>query len=202
MTDARARSWAGIGLAERQRIRRDKLLRAGVELLGAADGPAVNVRAVCRATGITERYFYESFADRDQFVVEVYGYVGEQARRALLGAVAAAERHPGLAEAAVTVFVELIVDNAAMGRVLLLAPMLDPALRGRGEQLFPEFVALVHGQLTRITEPDLKQLIATGLVGALSSLFAGYLNKTITVDRDRFVRHCVQLFDQANRTPH
>lgn len=45
---------------------------AGVDLLGAPDGAAANVRAVCRAAELTERYFYESFTDRDTFVREVY----------------------------------------------------------------------------------------------------------------------------------
>ena len=36
--------------------------------VNAAAGPAVTVRAVCRQAGLTERYFYESFTDRDEFV--------------------------------------------------------------------------------------------------------------------------------------
>lgn len=203
MTDATmsrgGRSWAGIDLPERQRIRRAELLAAGVELLGAAGGPVLNVRAACRATGITERYFYESFADRDQYVVEVYAYVGAQARDALVAAIGAVPHRADVAVAAVRAFVELMVDNAAMGRVLLLAPTIDPALRGRGEQLFPEFVALVHQQLTAIDDPDDKQLVATGLVGALTGLFTGYLNGAIGVGRDRFVRHCVDMLEHANR---
>ena len=47
-------------------------IAAGVGLLGGAAGPALTVRAVCRAAGLTERYFYESFADRDEFVRAVY----------------------------------------------------------------------------------------------------------------------------------
>ena len=44
----------------------------GVTLLGSEGGPALTVRAVCRAAGLTERYFYESFTDRDEFVRAVY----------------------------------------------------------------------------------------------------------------------------------
>src|ERR1044072_584333 len=60
--------WSGVPLSDRQALRRDELIAAGVDLLGGPDGPALTVRAVCRASGLTERYFYESFADRDEFV--------------------------------------------------------------------------------------------------------------------------------------
>ena len=71
-------------------MRREALLEAGIELLGAVDRSASNVRAVCRAAGLTERYFYESFGDRDKFVRAVYDEVGDRARTALIEAVAGA----------------------------------------------------------------------------------------------------------------
>ena len=50
-----------------------------MRLLGGEAGPALTVRAVCRQAGFTERYFYESFADRDEFVRAVYDDVCTQA---------------------------------------------------------------------------------------------------------------------------
>ena len=77
------RSWAGVGIEERRRVRRERLLTAGTDLIGAPGGAIANVRAVCRAAELTERYFYESFTDRDTFVLEVYAHVAKQAREAL-----------------------------------------------------------------------------------------------------------------------
>ncbi len=195
------RSWAGVDLAERQRIRRDELLLVGIELLGAVKGPAVNVRAVCRAAGLTERYFYESFADRDQFVLEVYENVAGAARDALIAAVATTDSETDIATAAVNAFVELIVDHPAMGRVLLLAPTTEPGIGARGLELVPGFTALIEAQLSAIDDPAEKQMTAIGLVGALVTLFANYLDGVITVGRDRFVRHCVAMLERANRNP-
>ena len=45
--------WSGVPLQDRQTLRRDELVAAGVELLGDAAGPALTVRAVCRAAGLT-----------------------------------------------------------------------------------------------------------------------------------------------------
>ncbi|MGO4201433.1 TetR/AcrR family transcriptional regulator [Rhodococcus sp. TAF43] len=193
------RTWAGTGIEERRAARRDTLLAAGIELLGAQGGAAVGVRAVCRAAGLTERYFYESFADRDRFVRAVYDDVGRQAHAALVAAVGAAPAPHDRAAAAVSAFVELMVDDPARGRVLLLAPLVEPALGGRGLQLAPAFVLLVHEQLSQITDRDERQMTAVGLVGALTSLFIGYLDGTIVTSRERFVGHCVALLDGAGQ---
>ncbi|QCQ92056.1 TetR/AcrR family transcriptional regulator [Rhodococcus sp. SGAir0479] len=193
------RTSAGRGIEERRAARRDALLAAGVDLLGAGDGAAVGVRAVCRAAALTERYFYESFSDRDEFVRAVYDHVGRQAQEALVGALGS-PRSPGeRAAAAVTAFVELMVDHPARGRILLLAPLTEPALGGQGLELAPAFVLLVHEQLSHITDPDERQMTAVGLVGALTSLFIGLLDGTITAPRDRFVAHCVTLLAAAGQ---
>ncbi|WP_433606272.1 TetR/AcrR family transcriptional regulator [Prescottella agglutinans] len=196
------RTWAGTGIEERRAARRDALLAAGVELLGAEGGAAVGVRAVCRTAELTERYFYESFTDRDEFVRSVYDLVGRQAHDALVDAVGSARSPRGRASAAVSAFVELMVDHPARGRVLLLAPLTEPALGGQGLELAPAFVLLVHEQLSRIIDPDERQMTAVGLVGALTSLFIGYLDGTITAPRERFVAHCVGMLEgAAGRAP-
>lgn len=193
------RTWAGTGIEERRAARRDALLAAGVGLLGAEGGAAVSVRAVCRAAALTERYFYESFTDRDEYVRAVYEDVGRQARDALVDAVASSGSPRDRAVAAVSAFVELMVDEPARGRVLLLAPLTEPALGGQGLELAPAFVLLVHEQLSRLPDPDERQMTAVGLVGALTSLFIGYLDGTITAPRERFVAHCVGLLESAGQ---
>jgi len=190
------RSWAGVGIEERRRVRRERLLAAGTDLIGTPDGSTANVRAVCRAAELTERYFYESFADRDSFVREVYAHVAEQAREALAAAVASAPP-TGIAEAAVRAFVELVVDDPAKGRVLLLAPLREPALNRRGVELAPAFVALVEGQLGGVEDAAYRHLAAVGLIGALTSMFMAYLEGDVTVPRETLVAHCVSLIEHA-----
>src|SRR6478735_2992769 len=78
--------WSGVPLQDRQVLRRDELIAAGVELLGGEAGPALTVRAVCRAVGLTERYFYESCADRDEFIRAAYYDVCARAMSTLMTA--------------------------------------------------------------------------------------------------------------------
>lgn len=192
------RTWAGTTLDDRKAARRGQLLEAGLELLGTAGSSAVSVRAVCRRAKLTERYFYENFRDREQLVVAVYEDVAEQLRRALIAAVPDTRAEPSLrAEAAVTAFVELMVDDPRKGRVLLLAPVTDPALSARGVALLPAFAALVREQLPDRMAADEREMTALGLVGALANLFTGYLAGTLGVSRERLVAHCVHLLARA-----
>lgn len=185
-------------LEERRVARRDTLLSVGVDLLGASEGPSVSVRAVCSRASLTERYFYESFTDRDTFVRAVYLDVAEKALDALVTAVGRAKRPQERARRAVTAFVELMIDQPARGRVLLTAPFADAALSTLGLRTIPMFVALVGEQLPAEADEVDRQLTATGVVGALTGLFSAYLDGTVDVPRQRFVDHCVSVIDVAS----
>jgi AcrR family transcriptional regulator len=185
-----SRTWAGTTLDDRKAVRREQLIETGLELLGTEN--TVSVRAVCRHAKLTERYFYESFADREELVLAVYERVGSQAHQALVDAVRETVEPDARAEAAVAAFVELMVDDPRKGRVLLLAPMTDPALSRRGLELLPAFAELVRGQLSGGDDVE-RQMVAIGLVGALGNVFIAYLNGTLKVSRERLVAHCVRL---------
>ncbi|OZM72428.1 TetR family transcriptional regulator [Amycolatopsis antarctica] len=200
---AEARTWGGTTLADRRSARRQRLLEAGLDLLGGGEDGPVSVRAVCRRTGLTERYFYESFADRDELVLAVYERIGALAHHALAEAVAepGPPGEPGVrarAEAAVRAFVELIVDDPRAGRVLLLAPLTEPALTRRGAELAPAFATLVLAQLPDRPGDQDREMTAIALVGALTNLFVAYLDGRLDVTRGRLVAHCVRLVVGAN----
>ncbi|MDT7729406.1 MAG: hypothetical protein QOI21_5982 [Actinomycetota bacterium] len=187
-----SRTWAGTTLDDRKAARRAQLLETGLDLLGTEGPAAVSVRAVCRHAKLTERYFYESFTDREELVLAVYEHVGALAHRALAEAVQEASDPAASAEAAVVSFVELMVDDPRKGRILLLAPMTDPALSQRGVELLPAFAELVRGQLSSGDDLE-RQMVAIGLVGALGNVFIAYLNGSLKVSRERLVSHCVRL---------
>ncbi|WP_116051794.1 TetR/AcrR family transcriptional regulator [Amycolatopsis palatopharyngis] len=202
MADTAGRTWGGTTLSDRRAARREQLLAAGLDLLGTGGTAAVSVRAVCRKAKLTERYFYENFADREALVLAVYEQVGAQAHQALVDAVAAAPASATeRAEAAVTAFVELMLDDPRKGRVLLIAPLTDPTLSRRGVELLPAFAALIREQLPTSADELDREMTAVGLVGALTNLFVAHLEGTMTVPRQRLVAHCVHLLSRASLTP-
>ena len=181
--------WSGVPLESRYALRRDNLIAAGVQLLGSDRGPALTVRAVCRKAALTERYFYESFSDRDEFVRAVYDDVCTRAMNALTSAKTPRQ--------AVEQFVELMVDDPVRGRVLLLAPAVEPILTQSGAEWMPTFIDLLQRKLSRIGDPVLQKMIATSLVGGLSSLFTAYLNRKLGATRKQFIDYCVNMLFNA-----
>lgn len=181
--------WSGVPLEERQALRRDGFITAGVQLLGDESGPTLTVRSVCRAAALTERYFYESFADRDEFVRAVYDDVCNRAVAALLST-----RTP---REAVESFVALMVDDPVRGRVLLLAPETEPVLTHSGAKWMPNFIEMLQRTLTRIGDSAVQQMVATGLIGALTALFTAYLNGRLEASRTQFIDFCVDMLLSA-----
>jgi len=181
----RQRRWTGVPLEDRQLKRRDELLAAGIALLGGEGRPTVTVRAVCRGAGLTERYFYESFADRDEFVRAVYAEVCQQAMAALMSATTPRE--------AVERFVALMVDDPVRGRALLLAPEAEPALANCGSEWMPNFIELLQRKLTAVTDPAIQAMTATSLIGGLTALFVAYLNGRLPTTREQFIDYCVAM---------
>ena len=177
--------WTGVPLENRLALRRDDLIAAGVQLLGEDSGPALTVRAVCRKAALTERYFYESFSDRDEFVRAVYDDVCTRAMATLTSAKTPRE--------AVEQFVELMVDDPVRGRVLLLAPAVEPVLTRSGAEWMPDFIELLQRKLSRIGDPVLQKMVATSLIGGLTSLFTAYLNGRLGATRRQFIDYCVDM---------
>jgi AcrR family transcriptional regulator len=177
--------WSGVPLQDRQTLRRDELIAAGVDVLGGAGGGALTVRGVCRAAGLTERYFYESFVDRDDFVRAVYDHVCSTAMTALTSSTTPRD--------AVERFVALMVDDPVRGRVLLIAPEREPVLTKSGAEWMPSFIELIQHKLTRITDSAVQAMVATGLVGALTALFTAYLNGRLEATREQFIDYCVEM---------
>jgi len=79
------------------------------------------------------------------------------------------------------------------GRVLLLAPGAEPVLNRCGSEWMPNFIELLQRKLTRITDPAVQAMVATGLIGALTALFTAYLNGRLPATREQFIDYCVDM---------
>lgn len=183
------------------------MLDAGIALLGSPESGALGVRAVCRSTGITERYFYEAFGTRDGFARAVYDDIAQRTQEVLVAGVhrayerASAAGEPltavTVAEAAVLAFVEFVIDRPDVGRILLLAPYREPAVAERGLGSMPAFFDVVAGAMPAAVDATTRKLVATGLVGALTTLFTEFIAERLDVTREQLVHHCVRLVATA-----
>src|SRR5581483_1962254 len=84
------RVYGGVDAVERRAARRARLIGAALDLLGTDGWQATTVRAICARAGLTARYFYESFADRDELLLAVFDEIAQEAAAVVLDAVASA----------------------------------------------------------------------------------------------------------------
>jgi AcrR family transcriptional regulator len=125
---AQVRPYGGVEARDRIAQRRRRLLEAGLDLLGGADDAAeLTVRAICRQSGVSARYFYESFTDKDALVAAVFDWVIADIAATTQAAVAAAPQDE-VARAAMANIVRTIVEDARIGRLLFSSHLANAVL--------------------------------------------------------------------------
>ncbi len=114
------RKFGGKTAQERQAERREQLVRAGLTLYGERGYRTATVKAVCDVAGLTERYFYESFANSEELLCACFTQVTEEILAAMRRA---ADHHGGTpmgrVRAGLLVYLRSLRDNPAATRVFL-----------------------------------------------------------------------------------
>jgi AcrR family transcriptional regulator len=180
-------------MAERQADRRRRLIDAGIALVAGGGGRAVTVRAICREAGLTSRYFYEQFSDRDEFVIAVFHSVADECQTAIQDAVSVATTAHEVAGSAVAAVIRLALDQPDKGRVLFVAANSDPLLFATRNESLPVVGEMIAAQIPRREGDASRALKSASLVGALSHDLNLYIDGKLDVPREVFVKHCVDL---------
>ena len=200
---ATTRPYGGVSASDRRADRRARLVEAGLELLGERGWTGTTVRGVCAEAGLSERYFYESFADREALLTAIFDRVAAEAASAVVAAVEAAPHDAeAKARAAVDAFVRLLADDPRRARAMLVESVGNESLKRRRRESVSAFAALI-GERARdfygadAIEPLDAELTALALVGGLAELVVRWLDGSLDVSRERLVDHCAQLFVAA-----
>lgn len=81
-----ARNYRGRSAEERVDERRDRLIGAGRSLVRESGLSGLNIVTVCARANLTRRYFYESFANVDEFLDALFESIAEESARKALAA--------------------------------------------------------------------------------------------------------------------
>ncbi|HZE15323.1 MAG TPA: TetR family transcriptional regulator, partial [Mycobacterium sp.] len=173
------RPYRGVGPADRLAERRGRLLAAGLDLLGAAqqDMSALTVRGICRRAGLAASYFYESFADKNEFVSAVFDWVVADLAATTQAAVAAAppreQTRVGMAN-----IVRTIAGDARVGRRLFSAQPANAVLmrkRAESSALFAMLSGQHVGSALHVAENDRIKAAAHFVVGGVGQTISAWL---------------------------
>ena len=197
--NGRGRRYGGLDSVERARQRRAALLEAGRTLFGTQGYRATSVHQLCTEAGLTKRYFYESFGDREAALAAVYDELIGGLRTATLDAVAQHDQVDTIAEAALTAFVDYLTTDHRRAQIVLIEVVgVSPEMETRRHAVLTEFAELVVGVWLRGGEAtSLRRHTAVALVGGVNHLLVDWLLSGKTQQPAELVRACATLFTGA-----
>lgn len=195
-----ARPYRGVEAAERLATRRNRLLAAGLDLLGdqRPDISAVTVRGVCRRAGLAARYFYESFTDKDEFVSCVFDWVVAELAATTQAAVATVPADEQT-RAGIANIVRTITDHARVGRLLFSTQLADPVVvrkRAESSALFAMLSGQHVGNALQVPANDRIKAAAHFVVGGVGQTISAWLAGDVRLEPGELVDHLAALLDE------
>lgn len=132
ITPKPARQFKGLALEERQQIRRQKLIEAGLQVYGTDGFFSVTIKDICKEAKLTERYFYESFKRSEELFQAVYLQLINDLQKSIVEAVTG--RVPDqeqMIEAGLTTLLTVLRDDPRIARILFIDAILVHELHGK-----------------------------------------------------------------------
>lgn len=200
------RPYRGVSLEKRQNERFSKLLEAGLSVIGNQGYRAATVRAVCAEAGLTERYFYESFANREALLVAVYEHCIEQLTTAILTAIKDIEpaTPQAISQSGLEAFFSSLKQDPRIGRVLFIEVLgVSDGVDDLYRQTTFSFTQLVL-QISRPLYPGGRipvrdeELVATGLVGVIIMIATRWILGGYDKSLEIVVESSLDIFNAVN----
>jgi AcrR family transcriptional regulator len=191
---SRERTYGGSTLSARKAQRRLELVAATLDLIGEGGSAAVSVRSVCRKAGLTDRYFYESFAGRDELLVAVFNEVFAELFTQLAQVVSQVQGTPReKARAAAMAMVLFTEQNPSKGRLLLTEPFSEGSLIAAGLAEAPALTRILAHDFPHEGSGAQRAMAAVATGGAIATLFATWQLGTLHVTDEQLVEFIADL---------
>ena len=194
------RSYRGVSAVDRQALRRRRLLDATLALWGDVDRPRVTMTGVCHEAGLTERYFYEAFANLDAALVAVVDEIADEVERSTITALHSAAGGPAdRARAAISAFVEVLTADPRKGRIALIESATLESTRGHRALVLRRFARMVSREARKLHGPGAwgegeGAHAASMFVGGVAMLITSWLDGQLATTPDSIVSAAARNF--------
>jgi AcrR family transcriptional regulator len=198
------RSWRGKSSVERAAERRRRLLDAGLEVFTARGFAGSRVRDVCREAGLTERYFYESFAGKEALLVALAEEIVADLLTAAAPGLALVENDRDAAiDAAGAAVIRSLTDDPRRARILFVEIVgVSREIEDRRREIIGGLADVVRAAAARAfgawaTTSTEAALICRALIGAVQELLVAHVRGELALSQDELVLNFGRVFRQA-----
>ena len=197
------RPYGGVSAEQRRARRRAALLEAALDVLAAEGAAGVTVRGICGRARLNDRYFYESFADRDEMLLAL---VDELFTNGAAMVVEVLETQPAdaraRARAVISAVVAFLDEDPRRGRLLLESQATEALQRRRHDavRLLATIMTSQAQELLGDAAPSRvdTELGAITLVSGALELLAAWLRGELEVTREHLTDFLVAMILTAS----
>ena len=197
---APGRIYGGVEQETRAAERREIFIDAGFEVFGTVGYRAGTVRVLCKAAGLTDRYFYESFRNSEELLCAVYEHVISKTMAKVQQAISKAPQDiEELARAGLTAYFSALRDPR-IGRILQLevlgvSPKVDALYLKNNRDFASLIVSLLPAPPSnrKSVEKSL-HVVGLALAGASSMAATHWLLDDYRLPQKSVVDACVNIY--------
>jgi AcrR family transcriptional regulator len=198
------RPWRGVSAEQRVTERRERLLAAGLEVFARDGFHAAKVRDVCAEAELTQRYFYESFEDKEALLGAISeGIVADFVRAAGPSLALIGSDFEATADGAARAVIASLTDDPRRARILFVELVgVSPSLEDRRRLVIGSLVDVMRraaesapGEWAR--DPVEVELVARTVIGAAQELLIAYVRDELPIGQDDLVANFRRLFLRA-----
>ena len=199
------RSYGGRTAEERAAARRDRLVAATIEVLADEGAGRTTMTGICAVAGLTERYFYESFASIDEAMLAALDSVCEEL---VVLTVTTLKSPEGSADdrvhALVVAFFDMVERSPKKVRVAVIESTANAVLRARRHELVAMFAQLVADEAEGLYHQDAwpvdrARVHGVVYIAGLAELVGAWLTGDLVATREELVEAAEVLFVAVTR---
>ncbi len=196
------RPWRGIDATDRVSARREQLLDAALTVFTANGYANAKVQDICKVAGLTQRYFYESFPNKEVLLGALVERIAGDGLAATAAALAETNRPvTELAHDGLKALIDNLVADPRRGQVLLVESV---AVSSSIEELRREHFARLSDLIREVGIAALGKdappvldadLTARAMVGSTIELLVALVRGELDISTNRVAAHLVLMFE-------
>ena len=176
-------------------------MAAGLVCFGRDGFAATTTRSIAAESGLTQRYFYESFRDIDDFFTQIVRELGEEWQANIANAIASAP--PRLEErlrAGVTAYLQGIDRKPYVARIMLIEAFTAAPTTAQVERFLAVMGDVIQTMIASEFPPKSKvvadrDLLATGYVGTIHHIALRWVRNRFSEPIEKIVGVITKLIE-------